>query len=146
MRPGDHLRNEDLFIIELLLVLLADVSSNYSLKCTIPVTIRLLSSHPHVIRWFAEGNGIRCLLQVMSHFYDTSLGTVAPVSLIPEYHLTVSNLLQCFLTLSKDDGFVTSLLHILRFHRISESFNVPLILRKGLSFHHDVESLRIILR
>ena len=49
-------------IIELLLVLLADVSSNYSLKCTIAVTIRLLSSHPHVIRWFAEGNGIRCFL------------------------------------------------------------------------------------
>ena len=93
MRPGDHLRNEDLFIIELLLVLLADVSSNYSLKCTIAVSIRLLSSHPHVIRWFAEGNGIRCLLEVMSHFYDTSLRSVAQPPRFSQWLLQVFSLL-----------------------------------------------------
>lgn len=131
-------------ILELLLILLSDSASCFTLKYTISGLMKLLSSHIKVQFWFAQGNGIRSVLQVLSHFYEET--TQESISQISEYNEAIGFLFQLLLHLTDNEDFIQSLFQVLRFHRSSDSYNLPVILCKAVQFHNEVNRIRLILK
>jgi len=130
-------------MLESLMVLLSDSTSSVTLKYTIAGLLKLFSSEERIRQWFAAGNGIRCILQVLSHFYEESCSEINSIS---EYRHCISFLYQVLLALSESREFIQSLFHILRFHRVSDLFNLPLIFTKAIRYHQEQDVLKLILK
>ena len=130
-------------VLDSIMALLADTSSSYALKYTIAGLLRLLSTYKPFHHWLALGNGIRSIFQVLSHYYEATSSTARGIA---EYRDCISFLLQVLLSLSVSGEFIQSLFHILRFHRISDVYNLPMILKKVIEFHHEHQILRVTLK
>lgn len=130
-------------VLESIFILLSDSTSTFQLKYVISGLLKAFSTSSQFQQWISKGNGIRSILQVFSHFYEE---TSEFISSIFEYQQTIHFLYQILLSLSTNEYFVQSLFHILRFQRVSELYNLPVILTKAITFHCEKEILQIILK
>lgn len=130
-------------LLESIFILLSDSTSTFTIKYVISGLLKAFSTSSQFQQWISRGNGIRSMFQVLSHFYEE---TSEAVSSIFEYRQTIQFIYQILLSLSTNEYFIQSLFHILRFQRVSNLFNLPLIFEKAIIFHTEKEILLIILK